>query len=491
MLKVAGGVSGGGGNGTVTQVNTGTGLTGGPITTTGTVSLANTTVTAGTYGNATSVAQVVINAQGQITSASNVAISIGGQLTYVGTWNASTNSPALTSSVGTLNNYYVVNVAGTTTLNGISSWQVGDWAIFNGSVWERIDGGAYGTVSQVNTGTGLTGGPITTTGTVSIANTTVTAGSYGSANTVGTFTVNAQGQLTAAANATVAIDASQVTSGVLPIVRGGTNSQVTPTAGAVAYGNGTSYNFTAAGTAGQFLQSTGSGTPTWATPSSGSFQPAYYGTFVSTANQANGGATTANAVNFDTVALSNGISISASNQITFANAGVYLIEYELAFTSTAGANPSVFTWLAQNGTNIANSTCDFTLLGGASQPQVVNQQWIVSVTAGQYIQVYWSCSDTRVSLVTQAASGSPTKPASPSAIINASFLPPSGQNVVINSSTITNGTSGYILYDNAGTIGEKNVTGNGNVVLANAATLTNLTISSVSATFPNLSLIHI
>ena len=210
MLKVAGGVSGGGGNGTVTQVNTGTGLTGGPITTTGTVSLANTTVTAGTYGNATSVAQVVINAQGQITSASNVAISIGGQLTYVGTWNANSNSPTLTSSVGTLNNYYVVNVAGTTTLNGISSWQVGDWAIFNGSVWERIDGGAYGTVSQVNTGTGLTGGPITTTGTVSIANTTVTAGSYGSANTVGTFTVNAQGQLTAAANATVAIDASQI-----------------------------------------------------------------------------------------------------------------------------------------------------------------------------------------------------------------------------------------------------------------------------------------
>ena len=111
MLKVAGGVSGGGGNGTVTQVNTGTGLTGGPITTTGTVSLANTTVTAGTYGNATSVAQVTVNAQGQITSASNVAISIGGQLTYVGTWNAATNSPALTSSVGTLNNNYEIGRA--------------------------------------------------------------------------------------------------------------------------------------------------------------------------------------------------------------------------------------------------------------------------------------------------------------------------------------------------------------------------------------------
>ena len=62
-----------------------------------------------------------------------------GDLNYQGTWNASTNSPTLTSSAGTKGFYYVVAVAGSTNLNGITDWKIGDWAVFNGSVWEKID----------------------------------------------------------------------------------------------------------------------------------------------------------------------------------------------------------------------------------------------------------------------------------------------------------------------------------------------------------------
>lgn len=62
-----------------------------------------------------------------------------GDLNYQGTWDASTNTPTLTSSVGTKGYYYVVNVAGSTNLNGITDWQVGDWAVYNGSAWEKID----------------------------------------------------------------------------------------------------------------------------------------------------------------------------------------------------------------------------------------------------------------------------------------------------------------------------------------------------------------
>jgi hypothetical protein len=67
-----------------------------------------------------------------------------------------------------------------------------------------------GTVTQVNSGTGLTGGPITSSGTLSLANTSVSAGSYGSSTQVGTFSVDAQGRLTAAGNVSIAIPSTAV-----------------------------------------------------------------------------------------------------------------------------------------------------------------------------------------------------------------------------------------------------------------------------------------
>jgi hypothetical protein len=67
-----------------------------------------------------------------------------GALNYKGTWDASTNTPTITSGVGTKGDYYVVSVAGTTTVDGISLWGIGDWIVFNGSVWQRVEGGSDG-----------------------------------------------------------------------------------------------------------------------------------------------------------------------------------------------------------------------------------------------------------------------------------------------------------------------------------------------------------
>jgi hypothetical protein len=63
-------------------------------------------------------------------------------LKFIGTWDASTNSPGLTDGSGVVGTYYIVSVNGSSILNGINEWKVGDWVIrSNGSPnrWEKLD----------------------------------------------------------------------------------------------------------------------------------------------------------------------------------------------------------------------------------------------------------------------------------------------------------------------------------------------------------------
>ena len=93
-------------------------------------------------GTAASLDAGVANGVATLDSAGKVPVSqipALGDLNYQGTWNATTNSPTLTSSVGTKGYYYVVSVAGSTNLDGITDWKVGDWAVFNGTAWQKID----------------------------------------------------------------------------------------------------------------------------------------------------------------------------------------------------------------------------------------------------------------------------------------------------------------------------------------------------------------
>jgi hypothetical protein len=94
--------------------------------------LTGVNITGGTIADTDSILTAFGKVQNQINGL------IGGSI-YKGTWDASTNTPTLTSSVGTAGNYYIVSVAGTTNLNGITNWQIGDWVIYQGTEWEKVD----------------------------------------------------------------------------------------------------------------------------------------------------------------------------------------------------------------------------------------------------------------------------------------------------------------------------------------------------------------
>jgi hypothetical protein len=121
-------------------------------------------------------------------------------VTYLGTWNASTNTPTLTNGVGDTGDLYICNVAGTVNFGaGPITFAVGDWVIYSGTQWQK-SAGSSGTVTSVGLTTTapaltITNSPITTSGNIGI-NFSGNSGQYvsGDGNLVNFPTVVTQAQ---------------------------------------------------------------------------------------------------------------------------------------------------------------------------------------------------------------------------------------------------------------------------------------------------------
>jgi hypothetical protein len=153
-----------------------------------------------------------------------------------------------------------------------------------------------------------------------------------------------------------------------------------------------------------------------------------YGAFSSDQDQT-AVANTATLMTLNTTDFANGISI-ATSKITVATAGIYNLQFSAQFTNTDTAFQDVYIWLKQSGVDIPGSTGFVSIPNrhaGTDGHAIVGWNYFLSMTAGQYIEIYWSVPDAAVSIQHLAASGTPTKPSTQSVVATLSFvsaLPP-------------------------------------------------------------------
>jgi hypothetical protein len=148
-----------------------------------------------------------------------------------------------------------------------------------------------------------------------------------------------------------------------------------------------------------------------------------YGAFSSDQDQT-AAVNTATLMTLNTTDFSSGVSI-ANSKITVATAGIYNLQFSAQFVNTDSNVQDVYIWLKQSGVDIPGSTGFVSIPsrhGGTDGHAIVGWNYFLSMTAGQYIEIYWSVPNAAVSIQHLAASGTPTKPSTQSVVATLAFV---------------------------------------------------------------------
>jgi hypothetical protein len=356
---------------------------------------------------------------------------------------------------------------------------VGTWGALNYPTWVSgtpfvkmtaagtfaLDTNTYLTsaVTSVATSTGLTGGTITSTGTLSLnsklapldtltgnslklarVNVGETAVEYftptygtGSVTSVGTTglisggPITTTGTVTTSMNTNKLVGRSSVGTGVMEEITVGAGlslsaGTLTASGASPLTTKGDLYTYSTidarlpVGLDTQILLADSStttglkwGTNTAATPTG------YYGAWQDNVTQTAAVINTGYPMIFRTIDLSNGVTVVTNGtnltRITFANTGIYNLQFSSQFQSTHNADEDVTIWLRLNGVDVSGSAGLVSIPskhGGVNGHIIAGWNYLLSVVAGQYYELVWSTSNTLVTMEFYAAGSPPPSAAS-------------------------------------------------------------------------------
>jgi len=186
----------------------------------------------------------------------------------------------------------------------------------------------------------------------------------------------------------------------------------------------------------------------WTTgsPASASGQTGYYGSFYDTTAQTLTGANQAKRLNIANTFEANGISLS-SNKIVFNNIGTYELIFSIQYKNTSQNQEDIYIWFRKNGVDIPDSSSVFTIPArkNASIPAqlIAVTPFIATLAANDFIEIYWHCNNTAVTVETFTTHTNPTIPDTPGVIItakqvtNVQLVPTVGAYLPLSGGTVT------------------------------------------------------
>jgi hypothetical protein len=120
-------------------------------------------------------------------------------------------------------------------------------------------------------------------------------------------------------------------------------------------------------------------------------------------------------IKFRTMDLSNGVSVVSDSQITFANTGIYNLQFSVQLENSSNQEQDVTIWLRKNGTDVAGSSGFVAVVakhGGVNGHVLPSWNYLLDVVAGDYYELVWSATSTSVTMPFYAAGSPPPSTAS-------------------------------------------------------------------------------